>query len=78
MLNQNNGTMKKNIGFNIMLFGFIINLILILSCSENIKNQSSGTLLLSDRNFSAMSVQEGMFRAFLFYIAGVGFLKGGM
>ena len=61
--------MRKNYGFNIMLFVFIINLILILSCSGNIKNQSSGALLQSDRNFSAMSVREGMFKAFLFYIA---------
>jgi len=69
MLNQNNGTMKKNNGFNIMLFVFIINLILILSCAGNIKNHSSGILLQYDRNFSAMSVQKGMFKAFLFYIA---------
>jgi len=69
MFNQNNGTMKKNNGFNIMLFVFIINLIFILSCTGIIKNQSAGALLQTDRDFSAMSVREGMFKAFLFYIA---------
>jgi ketosteroid isomerase-like protein len=61
--------MKKKNGFNIMLFVFIINLIFILSCSSNTKVQTPGTLLKADRDFSAMSVKEGMFRAFLFYIA---------
>ena len=69
MFNQNNGTMKKNNGFNIMLFVFIINLIFILSCTGNNKNQSFGTLLQTDRDFSAMSEKEGMFKAFLFYVA---------
>jgi ketosteroid isomerase-like protein len=52
-----------------MLFVFIINLIFILSCSKNSKNPSTGILLQTDRDFSAMSVREGMFKAFLFYIA---------
>jgi ketosteroid isomerase-like protein len=61
--------MKKKNGFNIMLFVFIINLIFNLSCARDIKNQSSGILLMADRDFSEMSVKEGMFKAFLFYIA---------
>jgi ketosteroid isomerase-like protein len=52
-----------------MLFVFIINLIVILSCSKNSKNPSTGILLQTDRDFSAMSVREGMFKAFLFYMA---------
>ena len=61
--------MKKKNGINIMLFVFIINLIFILSCSENSKNPNSGVLMQTDRDFSAMSVSEGMFKAFLNYIA---------
>jgi ketosteroid isomerase-like protein len=61
--------MKKKNGFNIMLFVFIINLIFILSCTKGGKSNSSGSLLQADRDFSAMSVKEGMFRAFLYYIA---------
>jgi ketosteroid isomerase-like protein len=61
--------MKKKNGFNIMLFVIIINLIFILSCSMNSKSQSTGILMQTDRDFSAMSVREGMFSAFLFYIA---------
>jgi ketosteroid isomerase-like protein len=61
--------MKKKNGFNIMLFVFIINLIVILSCSKNSKNPAPGILLQTDRDFSAMSVREGMFNAFLYYIA---------
>jgi ketosteroid isomerase-like protein len=61
--------MKKKNGVNIMLFVFIINLIFILSCSETPKNNNTGILLQTDRDFSAMSVKEGMFKAFLFYIA---------
>jgi ketosteroid isomerase-like protein len=61
--------MKKKNGFNIMLFVFIIILIVILSCSKSSKNPATGILLQTDRDFSAMSVREGMFKAFLFYIA---------
>jgi ketosteroid isomerase-like protein len=60
--------MKKKNGFNIMLFVFIFNLIFILSCSKATKNTSSGVLLQTDKDFSGMSVKEGMFKAFLFYI----------
>ena len=52
-----------------MLFVFIINLIIILSCAKRIKKPVSGILLQTDRDFSAMSVKDGMFKAFLFYIA---------
>ena len=61
--------MNKKNGVNIMLFVFIINLFFILSCSKNIKNTTSDILLQTDRDFSAMSVKEGMFKAFLYYIA---------
>ena len=61
--------MKKKNGFNIMLFVLIINLIFILCCSENIKKKSSVDLLRTDRDFSEMSVREGMFKAFLSYIS---------
>jgi ketosteroid isomerase-like protein len=61
--------MKKKNGFNIMLFVFIIDLIFILSCSRDLDNHSPGVLLKVDREFSDMSVREGMFKAFLFYIA---------
>jgi len=61
--------MKKNNGVNIMLFVFIINLIFILSCSETPKKPVTGILMQTDRDFSDMSVKEGMFKAFLFYIA---------
>jgi ketosteroid isomerase-like protein len=61
--------MKKKNGVNIMLFVFIIILILIISCAEYDKKAPAGILLQSDRDFSTMSVKEGMFKAFLFYIA---------
>ena len=61
--------MKNKNGVNIMLFVFIIILFAILSCAKNTKNPSAGILLQTDRDFSAMSVKEGMFKAFLFYIA---------
>jgi ketosteroid isomerase-like protein len=61
--------MKKKNGFNIMLFVIISNLIFNLSCTNAGKNNSAGKLLKADRDFSDMSVREGMFSAFLFYIA---------
>ena len=61
--------MKKKNGVNITLFVFIIILIVIFSCAKNTKNPSGEILLQTDRDFSAMSVKEGMFEAFLFYIA---------
>ena len=61
--------MKKKNGVNIMLFAFITILIGILSCSKSPKNQTAGFLLQTDRDFSAMSVKQGMHKAFLYYIA---------
>jgi ketosteroid isomerase-like protein len=61
--------MKKKNGFNIMLFVFIIISIIILSCAKNYRKQVRGILLQTDRDFSAMSVKDGMFKAFLYYIA---------
>jgi ketosteroid isomerase-like protein len=59
---------KKNV-FNIMLFVFIIILFLIISCTKSIKESPSGVLLKADSDFSAMSVKEGMQKAFLSYFA---------
>ena len=66
--------MKKKNGFNIMLFVFIINLILILSCTKINKKDAPGILLTTDSEFSAMSVKSGMHKAFLSYIADSGVL----
>jgi ketosteroid isomerase-like protein len=61
--------MKKKNGFNIILFDFIIILFLNLSCSTASKKCSGGELLHVDSVFSAMSEKEGMFKAFMFFIA---------
>jgi ketosteroid isomerase-like protein len=61
--------MKKKFGINIMLFVIILNGIVILSCSRAVRNSSDGSLMKADRAFSEMSVKEGMFKAFLFYLA---------
>lgn len=61
--------MEKKNGVNIMLFVLIIILIGILSCTKSSKNKSEGILLQTDRDFSAMSVKEGIHKAFLLYIA---------
>jgi ketosteroid isomerase-like protein len=61
--------MKKKNGVNIMLFVLIIILIGILSCSKSMKNKTEGILLQADRDFSSMSVKEGMHKAYLFYVA---------
>jgi ketosteroid isomerase-like protein len=66
--------MKKKNGVNIMLFVFIINLIMILSCTKNSKREAQGILLKTDREFSTMSAGVGMYRAFLFYAADSGVL----
>jgi ketosteroid isomerase-like protein len=65
--------MKKN-GFNIMFFVIIIIFLPVLSCSKSGKNNISGVLIQADRDFSAMSVKEGMHRAFLYYVADDGVL----
>jgi ketosteroid isomerase-like protein len=61
--------MEKKNGFNIMLFVFIIYLILNLSCSKKSSATEEGILMKTDRAFSDMSVKEGMFKAFLAYVA---------
>ena len=64
--------MKKKNGVNIMLFVFIMIFIGILSCSKRPKNQNAGLLIQTDRDFSAMSVKQGMHKAFLNYMADEG------
>ncbi len=61
--------MRKKNGINIMFFAIIFNLIFILSCGGGDNNAKPGSLLETDRSFSDLSVREGMFSAFLFYIA---------
>lgn len=60
--------MKKNYGVNIMFFVFIIISIVAISCVKSAKKQFSGILMQTDRDFSQMSVKEGMIKAFLYYI----------
>lgn len=57
---------KKN-GFNIRLFVFIIGLLTILSCVKNSPGNGEGILMQTDRNFSAMSVKDGLSNAFITY-----------
>ncbi len=64
--------MCKKSGVNIMLFVFIIILIVNISCVKETKKYTTGILMQTDRDFSAMSVKEGMFKAFLFYVADSG------
>jgi hypothetical protein len=59
--------MKKNNGFNIMLFVLIINLFFMISCTISSKQTPDGTLIKEDSDFSALSVKEGMQKAFLYY-----------
>ena len=54
---------------NIMLFVFITIFIGIISCVKNNTKPVYGILLKTDQDFSDMSVKEGMFKAFLHYIA---------
>jgi ketosteroid isomerase-like protein len=62
--------MEKKNGFNILFFVFIMILIaLFISCAKNNQKQSAGILLQTDAGFSAMSAKEGMFKAFLHYMA---------
>lgn len=62
---------KKN-GINILLFVFIMILFMNLSCSDAPETKKEGILSETDRAFSEMSVKEGMFKAFLNYIADEG------
>ena len=56
-------------GFNIMLFVIILILAGIFSCKKGGGSTNPDVLLQADRDFSAMSEKEGMFKAFLFFIA---------
>ena len=60
--------MKKKSGFNIMLFVFIIISIMNFSCSAKKDKTDASVLITTDSLFSAMSVKDGQFRAFLRYI----------
>jgi ketosteroid isomerase-like protein len=60
--------MKKKNLVNIMLFGFIIIYFFVISCNKSSKESIKGILLKTDRDFSAMSAEKGMHKAFLFYI----------
>jgi hypothetical protein len=51
-----------------MFFVFITVLFMNLCCYSHSKGKNEGILLKNDRDFSEMSVIEGMFKAFLFYI----------
>jgi ketosteroid isomerase-like protein len=61
--------MKSKNGVNIMLFVFITISICIISCQKNASKTETGILIKTDRDFSSMSEKEGMFKAFLSYIA---------
>ena len=56
-------------GFNIMLFVIITISTAIFSCKKGGGNTNSDVLLQADRDFSALSEKEGMFTAFLAFIA---------
>jgi ketosteroid isomerase-like protein len=64
--------MKKKCGFNIVFFEYIAILFLIISCNNNLKRSEKGQLMKADRDFSALSLREGMHRAFLEYVADSG------
>lgn len=64
--------MKKLHGFNLVFFVFIAILFLIISCTKSGNSQKAGQLMQADRDFSALSVKEGMYKAFLEYVADSG------
>lgn len=66
--------MKKKTGINIVFFVFIAILILIISCIKSVNKPETGQLLKADRDFSALSVREGMHKAFLAFVADSGVL----
>ncbi|MCU0407403.1 MAG: hypothetical protein MUD02_00490 [Bacteroidales bacterium] len=59
---------RKN-GVNIMLFAIIILQVLIISCTQEKASPGPEILIKTDSAFSDLSLREGMFRAFLGYIA---------
>jgi ketosteroid isomerase-like protein len=64
--------MKKKYGFNIVFFGYIAILFLIISCNKSANRPEPGQLIRADIEFSALSAKSGMFRAFLEYAADSG------
>jgi ketosteroid isomerase-like protein len=66
--------MKHKYGFNIVFFEYIAILFLIISCNNSGSRPEPGQLMQSDRDFSALSVKEGMHKAFLEYVADSGVL----
>jgi ketosteroid isomerase-like protein len=64
--------MKKKYGFNIVFFGYIAILFLIISCNKSVNRPEQGQLLKADMDFSALSAREGMHKAFLEYVADSG------
>jgi ketosteroid isomerase-like protein len=61
--------MRKKNGFNIMFFVIITILFMNLSCTGDSEKSNPDILLKADREFSDMSDREGMFGAFLSFIA---------
>lgn len=61
--------MEKKNGLNIMFFVIPTILFMNLCCTSVNDSADKGVLLKTDREFSDMSVKEGMFRAFLSYMA---------
>jgi ketosteroid isomerase-like protein len=64
--------MLKKDGVNLIFFIILTVLFSIFSCSGPAVKSATGILLQTDREFSDMSEREGMFKAFLEYIAGDG------
>jgi len=56
-------------GFNIVLFVIITVSSGIFSCQKRGESYNSDVLMQTDRDFSALSEKEGMFTAFLAFIA---------
>lgn len=61
--------MKKKFGVNITLFVIIIGLTQFFSCINSKNEAKEQELLDTDRKFSEISVKEGMFKAFVNFIA---------
>jgi ketosteroid isomerase-like protein len=64
--------MEKKYGFNIVFFEYIAILFLIISCNKSVNRPEPGQLMKTDRDFSELSVKEGMHKAFLEYVADSG------
>jgi len=61
--------MKTKNGVNLVFFVYIAILFLIISCNNSVNGPEPGQLLKADRDFSALSVKEGMHKAFLEFAA---------